>query len=148
VWVLNAPGYHFPRRFARLIEDASLDAGVLRFLSGGPALAGTFAGRDVLLRLHLRRGRHDQGHLVIAMRTRASPLDAAGVDAQATGDVARRALFTLAARDLTLHVEDGWLQARWRPQGFVFFPGPFIESTWREVLEAMRAVATSLDQVS
>ena len=148
MWVLNAPGYHFPRQFARLLEDARLDAGVLRFLSNGLTAAGRFAGRDVMLRLHMKRGRFDQGHLVIAMQSHGGPLDAAGVDAQATDDAARRALFTLAARDLTLHVEDGWLQARWQPQGFVFFPGPFIESKWREVLEAMRAVATSLDQVS
>jgi len=110
--------------------------------------AGRFAGRDVMLRLHIRRGKFDQGHLVIAMQSHGGPLDAAGVDAQARDDVARRALFTLAARDLRLHVEDGWLQARWQPHGFVFFPGPFIESKWREVLEAMRAVVTSLDQVS
>jgi hypothetical protein len=148
VWVLNAPGYHFPRGLARLLEDARLDAGALRFLSGRSTVAGKFAGRDVVLRLHMRRGKHDQGHLMIAMRTREGPLDAAGVDAQATGDEARRALFTLARHDLTLQVEDGWLQARWRPRGFGFFPGPFVESKWRDVLEAMRAVATSLAPVS
>jgi len=80
------------------------------------------------------------------MRTNGAPmLDAASVDARATGDAARRALFILATHDLRLTVEDGWLRARWQPQGFVLFPGAFAESKWREVLDSMHAVAASLD---
>ena len=55
---------------------------------------------------------------------------------------------SLAAHDLVLSVEDGWLKALWRPQGFVIFPGRFSEETWPQVLEAMRALATSLEAVA
>jgi hypothetical protein len=33
----------------------------------------------------------------------------------------------------------------WKPQGFVIFPGRFSEEKWRQVLEAMQVVATSLE---
>ena len=56
-----------------------------------------------------------------------------------------RALVTLAGHDLVLNVEEGWLKALWRPQGFVIFPGSFSAEKWRQVLEAMHAVALSLE---
>jgi hypothetical protein len=146
VWALNAQGQQFPRAFARLLGDPALDAGVWAFLSGRLAVSGTFAGRDVVLRLHLKRGRHDQGWLTVSMRTRVGGLlDAGGVDSRTAGDAGRRALFTLAKHDLMLSVEGGRLTALWKPQGFVLFPGSFADSKWREVLDAMHAVAQSLD---
>jgi hypothetical protein len=145
LWALNAQGQQFPRAFARLLAVPELDAGVWTLLSGRPSVSGTFAGREVVLRLHLKRGRHDQGWLTVSMRTStAGLLDAGGVDSQTAGDAGRRALFTLAKHDLRLSVEGGRLMALWQPQGFVLFPGPFVESKWREVLDAMRAVAQSL----
>ncbi|HET9267115.1 MAG TPA: hypothetical protein VFO31_03085 [Vicinamibacterales bacterium] len=36
----------------------------------------------------------------------------------------------------------------WQPQGFAIFPGRFSESRWRDVLQALRAVASSLDAVA
>lgn len=146
LWALNAQGQQFPRAFARLLGDPALETGVWTFLSGRPVVSGTFAGRDVVLRLHLKRGRYDQGWLTISMQTSAAGLlDAGGVDSRTAGEAGRRALFTLAKHDLRLSVEGGRLKASWQPHGFVLFPGPFVESKWREVLEAMHAVAESLD---
>jgi hypothetical protein len=54
-------------------------------------------------------------------------------------------LFSIAACDLLLSVEEGWLKALWKPQGFVIFPGQFSEEKWRQVLEAMQTVVTSLE---
>jgi len=54
-------------------------------------------------------------------------------------------LVSIAAHDLLISVEEGWLKALWRPRGFGSFPGRFSEEKWRQVLEGMRAVATSLE---
>ena len=134
---------------ARLLADPVVEGGAWSVLSGRSTASGTFDGRDVAVLLKLKRGRHDQGHLVVAMRTGGPvALDAAGVDASASGDGARRALFELAKHDLRLSVEDGWLKAMWQPNGFVIFPGRFSESRWRDVLQALQAVAASLDAVA
>jgi len=98
----------------------------------------------------MRRGRHSQGYLVIAMRLTGGPasLDYTSLDTQLRGEEDRRALATLANRDLLIDVEDGWLKALWRPQGFVMFPGTFSSDRWRPVLDAMRRVSQSLDEAS
>jgi hypothetical protein len=148
VWVLNAPALRFLPSFARLLADPVVEGGAWSLLSGRSTASGTFDGRDVAILLRLKRGRHDQGYLVVAMRTSGPvALDAAGIDARASEDGARRALFELARHDLRLHVEDGWLKAVWQPHGFVIFPGGFSESRWRDVLQALQAVAASLDAV-
>jgi hypothetical protein len=72
-------------------------------------------------------------------------LDSSGVDARTRDDAGRRALFTIAANDMLLSVEDGWLKTMWKPVGFVVFPGTFSEDKWRPVLESMHAVAASLE---
>jgi len=149
VWVLNAPAQRFLPSFARLLADPVVEGGAWSLLSGRSTASGTFGGRDVAILLKLKRGRHDQGSLVVAMRTgEPAALDAAGIDARASDDGARRALFDLARHDLRLHAEEGWLKAVWQPQGFVIFPGGFSESRWRDVLQALEAVAASLDAVA
>jgi hypothetical protein len=146
VWALNAPAQRFLPSFVRLLAGRAVHAGPWSVVSGRSTASGTFSGRDVSIELKLRRGRHDQGYLVVSMRTNApAVLDAAALDSHTAGDAGRRALFTLAKHDLTLRAGDGWLHARWQPQGFVLFPGAFGESKWREVLESMHAVATALD---
>jgi hypothetical protein len=146
VWALNAPGQRFLPAFARLLTRSAIQAGAFSVLSGRSTAAGTFGGRDVSVELKLRRGRHDQGYLVVSMRTNAlAAMDAAAIDAHTTGDAGRRGLFALAKHDLMLRASEGWLHARWQPQGFVLFPGTFAESKWREVLDSMHAVAASLD---
>ena len=72
-------------------------------------------------------------------------LDYEGIDARTRDDAGRRALFSIAAHDLLLSVEEGWLKALWRPHGFIIFPGRFSEEKWRQVLDAMQAVATSME---
>ena len=146
VWALNAPGQRFLPSMVRLLQGPTVHAGTASVLTGRSEASGTFSGREVSIELKLRRGRHDQGYLVVSMQTNApGPIDAAGIDAHATGDEARRALYTLAKHDLLLRVSDGWLLARWQPQGFVLFPGVFAESKWRDVLDSMHTVAAALD---
>ena len=146
VWTLNAAGQRFLPAFARLLTAAQVRRGMFSFLSGRSYATGQFQGRDVAIRLQLRRGRHQLGYLVVAMRTTGPPtLDASGVDAHTRDDAGRRALFTIAAHDLLLSVEDGWLKTMWKPIGFAVFPGSFSEEKWRPVLEAMNRVAASLD---
>jgi hypothetical protein len=119
---------------------------VLSFFSGRSYAMGKFQDRDVAVRLQLKRSRYGQGYLVVAVRTGGQPtLNYDGIEARVRDDAGRRALFTIAKHDLLLSVEDGWLKALWTPQGLVIFPGRFSEEKWREVLEAMRAIAASLE---
>ncbi|MEO6212362.1 MAG: hypothetical protein ABIP65_01925 [Vicinamibacterales bacterium] len=146
VWKLIAPGGQFLSRFARLLTGPDIQRGAFSFFSGRSYATGRFQDRDVAVRLQLKRTRYGQGYLVVAVRTGGpSTLDYEGIDARTPDDAGRRALVSIAAHDLLLSVEDGWLKALWRPQGFVIFPGRFSEETWQGVLEAMWAVATSLE---
>ena len=145
-WKLLAPGQQFLPGLANLLTDRRIDRQALSFFSGRSYATGRFQGRDVVARIQLKRSRYGQGYLVVAMRTVGPPaLDYAGIDARTRDDAGRRALVTIAAHDLVLSVEDGWLKALWRPQGFVIFPGRFAEEKWQQVLVAMDAVATSIE---
>lgn len=144
-WKLIAPGEQFLSRFARLLTEPRIQRGAFSFFSGRSYATGRFQDREVAIRLQLKRSRYGQGYLVVAVRTDGPPaLNYDGIDGRTRDAAGRRALFSMAAHDLLLSVEDGWLKALWRPQGFVIFPGRFSEEKWREVLEAMHAVATSL----
>jgi hypothetical protein len=146
LWALNAPGQRFLPLLARLLTQPAVQAGPFSFFSGRSYASGTFGGRDVALRLQLKRSRYGQGYLVVALRTAGPPtLDGAAVEACTQDEAGRRALVTLATHDLVLDVENGWLKALWNPQGLVIFPGPFSEPKWREVLGALQSVAASLD---
>ena len=146
VWFFMVPGQQFLPAFARLLTAATIQRSVFSVFSGLSYATGQFCGRDVAIRLQLKRGRYAQGYLVVAVHTGGPPvLDYNGIEALARDEAGRRALFTIAAHDLLLNVEGGWLKTMWRPQGFVIFPGPFSEEKWRPVLEAMETVAASLD---
>jgi hypothetical protein len=146
VWKFIAPGEQFLPGFARLLTAPTIQRGAFSFFSGRSYAIGKLQDRDVAVRLQLKRSRYGQGYLVLAVRTGGEPmLDYDGIDARMRDDAGRQALFSIAAHDLLLSVEDGWLKALWRPQGFVIFPGRFSEEKWRQVLEAMHVVATSLD---
>jgi hypothetical protein len=145
-WKLLAPGQQFLPAFARLLSNPKVQQGPFSVLSGRSYVTGQFLGRDVAIRLQSPRGEDQAGDLVVAVRTAGPPaLDASGVDARTRDDAGRRALFTIAAHDLLLSVEDGWLKTMWTPVGFVMFPGRFSDEKWRPVLEAMSAVASSLE---
>ena len=134
VWRFIAPGEQFLPAFARLLTAPSVQRGAFSFFSGRSYATGTFYERDVAIRLQLKRSRYGQGYLVVAVRTNDLPsLDYTGIEGRARDDRGRRALSSLAAHDLVLSVEDGWLKALWRPQGFVTFPGRFSEETWQQV---------------
>jgi hypothetical protein len=146
VWTFIAPGERFLPGFARLVTAPAMQRGAFSFFSGRSYLIGTVHDRDVAVRLQLKRRRYEQGYLVVAVRTGGQPtLDYDGIAARTRDEAGRRALFSLAANDLLLSVEEGWLKALWRPQGFVIFPGRLSEEKWRHVLESMHLVATSLE---
>ena len=141
-----APGRAFLPAFARLFTEPVLQQSPLSFFSGRSYATGRFGGREVAVRLQQKRGKYQTGYLVIAVRTGGPrPLDANGIETHTRDEAGRKALFTLAANDLLLSVEDGWLKTMWKPVGFVIFPGRFTEEKWRPVLEAMSTVAASLE---
>jgi len=141
-----AAGSTFLTAFASLLEAPAIQRSPFSFFSGRSYATGRFSGREVAVRLQLRRGGHQMGYLVIAVRTSGpATLDSNGIEAQTRDDPGRKALFTIAANDLLLTVEDGWLKTMWQPVGFMIFPGRFTEEKWRPVLEAMVAVAASLE---
>ena len=146
IWTLMAPGRAFLPGFAQLLTEPVLQQSPLSFFSGRSYVLGRFGGREVAVRLQQKRGKYQVGYLVIAVRTGGlQTLDANGIDAHTRDRVGRKALFTIAANDLLLSVEGGWLKTMWKPVGFVIFPGRFAEEKWRPVLEAMVAVAASLE---
>lgn len=145
-WMFIAPGQRFLPGFAGLLAEPVIQRGPFSLLSGRTYATGRFAGREVAIRLQLKRSRYALGYLVIAVRTSGPPaLDYDGMDARTRDDTGRRALASIAANDLVISVEEGWLKALWRPAGFIVFPGRFSEDKWRRVLEAMSAVASSLE---
>lgn len=146
VWKFIIPGEQFLSGFARLLTEPRVQRGAFSFFSGRSYAIGRFQGRDVAIRLQMKRSRYGLGYLVVAVRTGGQPaLNYDGIDARTRDDRGRRALSSIAGHDLLVSVEEGWLKAMWRPQGFIIFPGRFSEEKWRQVLEAMHAVATSLE---
>jgi hypothetical protein len=145
-WKFIVPGEQFLPGFARLLTEPTIQRGAFSFFSGRSYAIGKFQDRDVAIRLQLKRNRYGQGYLVVAVRAGGQPmLDYDGIDARTRDHAGRRAMFSIAAHDLLLSVEEGWLKALWRPQGFIVFPGRFSEEKWRQVLDAMQVVATSLE---
>lgn len=146
VWMLNAPGHAFLPAFSKLLEAPVIQRGPFSFLSGLSYATGRFRGREVALRVQLKRGKYQTGYLVIAVRTGGPPaLDASGIETHTHDEAGRKALFAIAANDLLLTVEEGWLKTMWNPVGFGIFPGRFEEEKWRTVLDAMTTVAASLE---
>ena len=115
-----------------------------QFVKSGPlSIALREAGIDEVV---LHTGQHydrELSDVFFAELGLAEP--AYRLEAHTRDEAGRKALFTVAANDLLLSVEDGWLKTMWKPVGFVIFPGRFTEEKWRPVLEAMNTVAASLD---
>lgn len=146
VWALTAREGRFLPQFVRLLSDFIVESGPSTFFTGRSRATGRYEGRPVTITLDAGRGEHREGSLVVAVKTGGPPsLPGSDVDTRATGDAARRALFTLAVEEMMLKVEDGWLQARWQPLGWRTFPGRFSEAKWRKVLDSLHAVASSLE---
>ncbi|HJR59927.1 MAG TPA: hypothetical protein VJ813_11025 [Vicinamibacterales bacterium] len=144
-WRVIARGEPFLSQLARLLSEPTIQRGAFSFFSGRSYATGAFKGREVAIRIQLKRSRYGQGDLVVAVRTGGpAALSSDGIEARVRDETGRRALVSIAANDLLLSVEDGWLKALWRPQGFIIFPGRFSEEKWRQVLEAIHAVAISL----
>ena len=144
IWAFMVRENRFLPAFARLLSDFRVESD--SFFTGRSVARGRREGREMAIRLQLGRGEDTAGELVVAVKTNG-PLSMTGaeVDSRATGDAARRALFTLSVEELMLKVVDGWLEARWQPLGFRMFPGHFSEAKWRKVLDALHAVASSLE---
>ena len=151
VWMIAAPGARFLLEFARLLTAPRIERGPLSYFSGRSYASGTFEGRDVAVRLQLKRTRYGQGYLVVALRLEGpTALDEAGdeasIDARVHDDAGRRALATLASQGILPSVEDGWLKGLWQPQGFIIFPGRFSADKWRQVLDSLATLAKSLER--
>jgi hypothetical protein len=146
-WMFMASGEHFLTGFARLLTEPTITRGTFSVLTGRSYATGTFQGRNVAIRLQLKRSRYGQGYLVAAIRTDGlHTLNYDGIEARGWDEAGRRALYVIATHDLLLSVEEGWLKCLWRPQGFVIFPGQFSEKKWHETLEAMHLLAASLER--
>ena len=146
LWRLWAPAMAWVPAFAGLLERPVTKAGVLPFIMGLETAGGDFQGRSVLLALHHKRGRNSLGYLVVAVQPRTTPSSGSHALSGLTLPEAREALDELEGRcDLHVSFDDGWLTARWQPNGFMIFPGRFDPDRWRGVLQAMSVVAGSLE---
>lgn len=139
----------FLSKFAALLTDSRIQRGTFSFISGRSYLGGKFRNRDVAVRLQLKRGRYSLGYLVVAVRT-GVPLTLRdnGIIGRTGDEAGQRALHALAAHDFFPSIEEGWLKVMWRPVGFFIFPGRFSAEKWQQVLEALHALATSLDSAA
>lgn len=145
-WFLIARRAQFIDQFARLLHRSVVHRTPAGALAGRAHATGTYGGRDVAVRMQLRRSRHEQAHLVVAMQVNGPPsLTAADLDAHVDDDTGRQALARLAGHDLLLTVEDGWLKAVWHPPGFTIFPANFVGDTWRTVLDSLMVAAIALE---
>ena len=152
VWMIAAPGVRFLPEFARLLTAPRVERGPFNVFSGRSYASGTFQGREVAVRLQLKRSRYGQGYFVVALRLEGSAAldeaDGASIDARVHDPAGRRALSLLANNDVLLSVEDCWLKALWQPQGSIIFPGHFLPDKWRQVMESLRTLAMSLERAS
>jgi hypothetical protein len=149
VWSLYAPGARFLPALAGLLAAPRVQRSPLAFFSGRAYATGSFRDRAVALRLQLKRSRYGQGYLVIAVRVaHEAALRDADIEARIRDESGRRGLSALAAQGLRLGAEDGWLKALWKPHGPMIFPGRFHPARWRDVLDSLDAVATSLEETS
>lgn len=149
LWRMMPPGDPFLRGFALFMPDASIHRGPLSVLTGRSFVRGHVDAREVSIRLQLARGRRGKGSLDIAM---AIGLDTSltyeDLERQTRDSDGRQALFGLGQHGLSTQVRDGWLHATWTPKPVVTFPGRFAEEKWSEVLDAMSAVAASIERGS
>lgn len=145
-WFFIAREQQFLRGFAGLLTGGAIRRNAWSFFSGRSTVTGTFRGREVTVFQQLKRSRYGLGFLVVSMRAGGpSALDNDGIEARTRDVDGRRALAAVANQDLLLTMEGGSLKALWRPVGLVIFPGRFSAEKWRKVLEALHAVATSVE---
>ena len=79
-----ASGEHFLPGFARLLTAPAITRGTFSVFSGRSYTTGTFQGREVAIRLQLKRSRYGQGYLVAAIRTDGvHTLNYEGIEARA-----------------------------------------------------------------
>lgn len=141
--MLIAPGERFLDGFTGLLGDARLRRGPFSVLSGRSYISGLYRGREVAVRLQLKRSRYGQGYLVMAMRLQADPGPAA-LAARTANTAAGQARSLLDDHNLQLSIDAGWLKALWQPQGLVIFPGRFDPGTWAQVLDALATLESAL----
>jgi hypothetical protein len=145
-WWLMAPGLKFLPAFSRLLATPAVQGRVFGLFTGQTYLTGVFKSRLTAVRLHLKVNRYDRGYVVVALKTSGAPhVTYNDIDKRARDESSRRALFVLAREEVVIKVEDGWLKGIWKPAGFVLFPGTFSVEKWRAVLDAMDALANSLE---
>lgn len=145
-WIFIARRAQFIEQFARLLEHGVVHRTPSSAVEGQSSATGLFQGRDVAVRMQLRRSRDVKASLVIAMRVSRLPvLSADGIAERVADDEGRRAVASLSRQGLRLKVEEGWLKAAWQPQGFGIFPAGFSEDRWRLVLDELSTTARALE---
>jgi hypothetical protein len=132
-----------PPELGRLLERAELVDGFAGVVAGQSFLKGQFRGRNVVVLL--QQG-EEESTLLITMETHGpramDTYDFAGYKGDREGEVA---LFALEVKhELKLRHLDGYLKAEWQPLGFL--PRSFNRSKWQSVLEAMDALAGSIER--
>lgn len=136
----------FLNDFAGLLLEPTFRRGWLGFFLGRSYVSGRYKGREVAVRLNLKRNEYDSGYLVVAVRTSVPiTLSREAVSARTRDDDGRHALDSLTSHHLFPSIDEGWLKVLWEPFGFFIFPGRFSEKKWREVLDSMHTLATSLE---
>ena len=153
MWLIAAPGTRFLPQFGRLLTEPRIERGPFTFVSGRSYASGYSQGREVMVRLQLKRTRYGQGYLVVALRLVASAAlgeagETANIESRIDAAAGLRALSVLASHNVLLSVDQGWLKALWQPQGFMIFPGHFVADKWQQVLESLATVARSLEGAS
>lgn len=147
VWFKSGrPRTGFLPEFGMLLDRTEMVDDFGSWLMGRSFLKGEFRGRKVVILLQYGKKRAP-AMVVVSMETHAAVTmessDFSGDRADREGALA---LFALEVKhELRLRHETGCLKALWQPFT-LFFPGRFDPSKWKNVLEAMYAVAGSIER--
>jgi hypothetical protein len=147
-WFLfGTPPPRFLTDFAQLLDRSKMTGGLAGNGDKRWYLTGEFRGRKVVVTLQLKRTKLGRSYLFVSMQTKATvDVDAYEFPRFMHSKDAELALFALDAKHgFRLTHQAGELKALWLQAPF-FFPGGFDSPTWQSVLDAMHAVAGSLEQ--
>jgi hypothetical protein len=135
--------------FSKIIDRPEIRQGFVNYLDGRSYLVGEFKGRKMRVLLQVSASEaSERGHLIVSMETSAPlALEHSDFEQHARDRDGELAIFALKARhDLRLALRDSCVHARWERFPPFLFPGRFNPDKWRDVLDAMHALATSLER--
>jgi hypothetical protein len=146
-FMFGGPVPPFLTDFATLLDPSKITSGLANSGDRRWYLSGEFRGRKVVVTLQLKQTKFGRSFLVVSMETKATiRVDEYEFSRFRHTKEAELALFALDAKHgLSLKHEPGCLKVLWTSAPF-FFPGPFEQPKWQNVLEAMHTVAGTLEQ--